>query len=81
MASWGLWAGWRGGGAWGYEKEKPPAEITYSPLLLPEQRLPLKHRPITTTSPEGLISHGPLPTQLPCLESSCCPREIAPKCG
>ena len=25
MASWGLWAGWRGGGAWGYEKEKPPA--------------------------------------------------------
>lgn len=49
------------------------AEITLFLLLLPEQKLSLKHRPITIYSLRGLGLPQPLPTLLSGLESSCCP--------
>lgn len=68
--------------AWAHRKEKPPVNgDNLFPASSCRNKGSLKHRPITTTSPEGLIPHGPSPTQLPGLESSCGPREIAPKFG
>lgn len=40
-------------------------EITSFPLLRPEQRRPLKHRPITTTSPRGPCLPRPPPDAAP----------------
>lgn len=69
LPAWGLMARRRGPGL----RDGKAAEITLFLLLLPEQRLSLKHRPITIYSLRGLSLPRPLPMLLSGLESSCCP--------
>lgn len=69
LPAWGLMARRRGPGL----RDGEAAEITLFLLLCPEQRLSLKHRPITIYSLRGLSLPQPLPTLLSGLESSCCP--------
>lgn len=57
---------------------RPAAEITSFPPPPAGTKAPFE---APAHYPEGLVSHGPLPTLLPSLESSCSPREIVPKCG